>query len=69
VPPQAEAACKAKAKEDLKAFLLSNEVNKKVGGGQGMSCRGATYLNFPLPSSSFFWSAKKVESVPPPVLQ
>lgn len=30
---QAEAAAKAKAKEDLKAFLLSNEVNKKVGGG------------------------------------
>ena len=33
---QAEAAAKAKAKEDLKAFLLSNEVNKKVGGrGKG----------------------------------
>lgn len=30
---QAEAAAKAKAKEDLKAFLLSNEVNKKVMGG------------------------------------
>ena len=27
---QAEAAAKAKAKEDLKAFLLSNEVNKKA---------------------------------------
>lgn len=31
--PQAEAAAKAKAKEDLKAFLLSNEVNKKVPRG------------------------------------
>jgi hypothetical protein len=30
-PPQAEAEQRAKAKEDLKAFLLSNEVNKKVG--------------------------------------
>lgn len=30
---QAEADAKLKAKEDLKAFLLSNEVNKKVGGG------------------------------------
>lgn len=30
---QAEAAAKAKAKEDLKAFLLSNEVNKKVPRG------------------------------------
>ncbi|KAI7839562.1 hypothetical protein COHA_006689 [Chlorella ohadii] len=27
---EAEAAAKAKAKEDLKAFLLSNEVNKKI---------------------------------------
>ncbi len=32
---QEEAAAKAKAKEDLKAFLLSNEVNKKVMGGAG----------------------------------
>jgi tripartite-type tricarboxylate transporter receptor subunit TctC len=29
-PPQAEAEQRAKAKEDLKAFLLSNEVNKKI---------------------------------------
>lgn len=27
---QAEAATKAKAKEDLKAFLLSNDANQKI---------------------------------------
>lgn len=34
-PLQAEAAAKAKAKEDLKAFLLSNEINKKARGPLG----------------------------------
>lgn len=34
---QAEAAAKAKAKEDLKAFLLSNEINKKARRALGPS--------------------------------
>lgn len=40
--PQAEAAARAKAKEDLKAFLLSNEANKKVGRRWGWAGGGRT---------------------------